>query len=212
MTYNAHQHYVSTCYFCPPNDTYQKGLIISGSNDKVVYVFELGKVEPLYTLCGHTDAICCIACGNYAKKLFIATASWDTTIKVWENGLCRATLSSHTAAVWCCCFVDSTCLWSGSADKTIKVWALTRNSQKLVATLEGHTDAVRGLVFLPATSTRHVASCSNDASIMIWSTQTYECLKVLRGHNNYIYSICRLNAGSGFVTCGEDKTLKFSEF
>lgn len=47
----------------------------------------------------------------------------------------------------------------GSADKSIKIW----NGHKVVKTLTGHTEAVRGLTFLPGSG---FASCSNDRFLL----------------------------------------------
>jgi WD domain, G-beta repeat len=82
------------------------------------------------------------------------------------------TLKGHSQAVWAVLVVDSTQYLTGtmlslfsiwlspvtlkaSADKTIMLW----HGHKPVRTYSGHTDAVRGLAFVPDIG---FASCAND--------------------------------------------------
>jgi WD40 repeat protein len=60
--------------------------------------------------------------GNY-----IASASWDETIRIWDpqTGVSR-TLTRHTAGLSCLAFSsDSKCLVSGSWDGSVIVWDVT---------------------------------------------------------------------------------------
>ena len=82
----------------------------------------------------------------------IATSSKDATIRIWDpiSGDCLAILTQHTSSVECIRWGGTGLLYSGSRDRTIKVWALqgnpnSRDYGKLVRTLTGHGHRVNTL-------------------------------------------------------------------
>jgi WD40 repeat protein len=94
-------------------------------------------------------------------------------------------------------------LFSGSADKTIKVWNTI--SKTCIATLQGHSSDVLSLC---CSSQRHrLFSGSWDMTIKVWDTETWQCLHTLEGHRRPVAylvfdeSVNRLYSSS-------DKTIK----
>lgn len=71
---------------------------------------------------------------------------------------------------------------------------------KCIHTINGHTDAVRGLCLVPGLG---FASCSNDTTVRLW-TADGQPIAELNGHTNFVYSVCWL-APDLLVSCGEDK-------
>jgi WD40 repeat protein len=72
---------------------------------------------------------------------FLASGSWDMTVKVWKVGSWRriVTLREHRDLVWSVSFSpDGKFLASGSWDKTVKVCEV--GSWKEVATLLGYKE------------------------------------------------------------------------
>jgi WD40 repeat protein len=75
------------------------------------------------TLRGHQDWVYSVSFSPDGK--FLASGSWDETVKVWEVGSWRevATLRGHQDWVYSVSFSpDGKFLASGSRDKTVKVW------------------------------------------------------------------------------------------
>lgn len=115
--------------------------------------------------------------GRVSGDGWIFSGGQDATIRVWERGRVdpKATLEGHTDAVWTVCVLPTTCasvfesdssnyggpdrllLASGSADGTIKIWAVSAPPQ-LVSPQTGSRRGVGG-------SRRHsVTSGSNHPS------------------------------------------------
>jgi WD40 repeat protein len=98
-------------------------ILISGSRDKTIKVWNLQTGELLRNLKGHRDGVYAIALSPNEK--IIASGSADKTIKLWhlETGELLATFTGHTSAVTAVAFTASgEMLVSGSLDKTIKIW------------------------------------------------------------------------------------------
>lgn len=70
--------------------------------------------------------------------------------------------------------------------------------------IAGHTDCVRDIAVLDS---NQFLSCSNDGTIRRWHLSG-ECIHVYNGHNSFVYSLALLPNDNGFVTTGEDKTLR----
>ncbi|KAL0277899.1 UNVERIFIED_CONTAM: hypothetical protein PYX00_005018 [Menopon gallinae] len=144
--------------------------------------------------------VCKIAAGHTENTIF--SASWDKTAKMWDLKKLEvvATFRGHGAAVWSVIQLSNGAVVTASADKNVKVWGMNGSC---LTTLTGHTDCVRDLA--PAGPDEFL-SCSNDTTVRHWHSETGTCLNTFYGHAHFIYSISPL--GSGFVTCGEDKTVK----
>ncbi|GAV07214.1 hypothetical protein RvY_17083 [Ramazzottius varieornatus] len=205
--FKGHQKYVSSVAWLPTNTSYPQGLFLTGSHDKLVEAhnpLSPNPAIPEFTLAGHKDAVSAVAAHESGM---ILTGSWDCTAILWQDSMRIATLEGHAMAVWAVEFVFSSTadgdvlLATGSADKTVKIWNI---SGKLIKTLSGHSDVVRGLVSLRS---NEVLSCANDATIRHWDIQSGTCRQVHYGHSNYIYSIARLGL-DGFVTSSEDASVR----
>ncbi|KAJ6198428.1 striatin Pro11 [Bipolaris maydis] len=144
-------------------------------------------IQPFWSHRGHEGAVtslaACPASAHFATGGRVSGDGWifsggqDATVRVWERGRVdpKATLEGHTDAVWTVCVLPTTCgnvfgadsskyggadrviLASGSADGTIKIWAVSAPPQ-LVSPQTGSRRGVGG-------SRRHsVTSGSNHPS------------------------------------------------
>ena len=144
-------------------------------------------IAPFWSHRGHEGAVtslaACPASPHFATGGRVSGDGWifsggqDATIRVWERGRVdpKATLDGHTDAVWTVCVLPATCgsvfgadcstyggpdrilLASGSADGTIKIWAVSAPPQ-LVSPQTGSRRGVGG-------SRRHsITSGSNHPS------------------------------------------------
>ena len=51
----GHSNFVVAICTLPPTADHPHGLVATGSNDKTILLFELGKLEPVFRLSGHAD-------------------------------------------------------------------------------------------------------------------------------------------------------------
>ncbi|KAH9857724.1 WD40 repeat-like protein [Lenzites betulinus] len=97
-----------------------KPVLISGSLDNTIKLWDIGTGTVQRTLFGHIEGVWAVA----SDKLRLVSGSHDRTIKVWsrEEGNCTATLVGHRGAVTCLALGEDKIV-SGSDDGDVRVWS-----------------------------------------------------------------------------------------
>ncbi|BAY74735.1 WD-40 repeat-containing protein [Nostoc linckia NIES-25] len=152
---------------------------------------------------GHISGVNSVIFSRHSP--LIASASADTTIKIWGlDGSLVKTLSGHKDVVNSISFSpDSQIIASASQDKTVKLWNL-RDGQ-LLATLLGHQGVVNSVSFSP--DSQLIASASTDKTIKLW-TQDGKLLKTLDGHNSAVLAVAWSPDGQTIASGSADNTIK----
>merc|ERR1740138_11136 len=100
--------------------------ILTGGRDHQIKIWNV-KAECKHTVDknSHTDAVSCVRFYHQAKSPVCVTASWDKTIKVWDNTYMKLmhTFMGHKAQINSIDMVNnSTYLASGSHDGQVMIW------------------------------------------------------------------------------------------
>lgn len=116
----------------------------------------------------------------------LITCSDDDTIRVWNmaDWQVEKVLAGHRAGVNAVLVVNGNRLYSGSKDKTIKMWELG-GEWKCLATLEGHEDGVLALAYVA----NRLVSSADDWTVRVWNTNTNVCEHKLGGHGDAVLSL-----------------------
>ncbi|OMJ70986.1 hypothetical protein SteCoe_30913 [Stentor coeruleus] len=114
-------------------------------------------------------------------------------------------LVGHTNDINCLIFSsDGGCLISGSNDKSVKIWDLSKKTEEI--TLLGHSGPVTALALVPKSC--NIASGSADCSIKIWDFEEKQEAYTINIHALPIKSLCISPFGPWLLSSALDLTLK----
>src|SRR5262245_3451060 len=116
-------------------------MIVTGSDDSNIRLWDIESGELVRTLEGHQAAVGSVAWSGDGQ--WLASGADDRTVRVWEasSGRLVRTLEGHRGAVRSVAWSgDGQWLASGANDQTVRVWEAS--SGRLVRTLEGHQGTV----------------------------------------------------------------------
>ena len=165
---------------------FDDNVLVTGSYDSTVKVWNIKTGEEIRTLTGHTSGIRCLQFDD--NKLM--TGSLDKTLKLWNwrTGQCLRTFNAHNAGILTLHF-SGRYVASGSMDKTIRVWD---SESKQTFLLRGHTDWVNSVKVDLASRT--LFSASDDLTVRLWDLDSRECIKVFEGHVGQVQQVLPLPA------------------
>lgn len=138
LTYHIHNEAVTSLILIP-NST----LIISGSEDKSIKIFDYETEKTIKTLNEHSKAITSIALQQKNDSLFLISSAKDETTRIWsiesekwvsiiqnDNSIISKVIGNY----------NSTTFITGGKDKKIRFWSLERPQETLQVELVGDDD------------------------------------------------------------------------
>ncbi|KAL1218957.1 Protein JINGUBANG [Cardamine amara subsp. amara] len=165
----------------------------------------------------HVDAVSSLALSQDGSLLY--SASWDKSFKIWRTSdfKCLESMEkAHDDAINAIVVTRDGFVYTGSADKKIKVWTKKDKKHSLVATLTKHLSAVNTLAVSEDGKVLYSGAC--DKSILVWERLTKEddgvdeellhmsVVGALRGHTKAI--LCLAVASDLVLSGSADKSLR----
>ncbi|OSX70022.1 hypothetical protein BU14_0950s0004 [Porphyra umbilicalis] len=159
----------------------EKNLVVSGSDDGTLRVWDADRGECVAVLNGHSCSVSCVCvvevggggdgvdCGCKVQR--VVSGSDDHTLRVWDadRGECVAVLKGHSDKVMCVCVVE----------------------------VGGGGDGGGG-----GGKVQRVVSGSADHMLRVWDAGRGECVAVLEGHSHWVRCVCVVEVGGGGVGGG----------
>ncbi|XP_027098540.1 protein JINGUBANG-like [Coffea arabica] len=156
----------------------------------------------------HYDAVSSLA----AAENLLHSVSWDKYLKIWraKDFRCTESIKAHDDAINAVAASPGGLIYTGSADKRIRVWGRAFGEKKhvLMATLEKHKSAVNALALNFDGSVLFSGAC--DRSILVWereeSANHMVVTGALRGHSKAI--LCLINVCDLLLSGSADRTVR----
>ncbi|XP_021737664.1 transducin beta-like protein 3 [Chenopodium quinoa] len=190
-------------------------LIVTGSKDNSVRLWDSESKRCLGVGNGHTGAVGAVASSKKLRNFFVSGSS-DRTIKVWSiEGLdsvteepislkAKAVVAAHDKDINSLAIAPfDSYVCSGSQDRTACIWKLP--DLVCVAKLKGHKRGIWSVEFSPVD--KCVLTASGDKTIKMW-TLDGSCLKTFEGHTSSVLRASFITRGTQFVSSGADGLLK----
>jgi WD40 repeat protein/serine/threonine protein kinase len=179
-------------------------LLATASHDKTLRLLSISTGE-IRVLEGHTDEVWQVAFSGNEQNFLMASASKDTTIRLWDPKTGRAAreLQGHTSGVRGTTFSpDGTRLASCSWDDTARIWDTTTGAATIFAM---GSKCVGGIAFSPDGA--RFATAGSDNVIRVWGASGGEAMS-LEGHEDWPLSIAFSPAGDAIASGGRDATVR----
>lgn len=210
VAFAAHPRHVITCL------QFDEDKIITGSDDTFIHVYDTKTGKLRNKLVGHEGGVWAL---QYEGNILVSGSTdrsvrvWDI-----ERGICQQVFYGHTSTVRCLQILTPTqtgtgpdgkaimeperpLIITGSRDSQLRVWRLPEVGSKryiqnalpsqefecpyFIRALSGHTHSVRAISAHGDT----LVSGSYDSVVRVWRISTGECLHVLHGHSQKVYSV-----------------------
>jgi F-box/WD-40 domain protein MET30 len=161
---------------------FDDNVLLSGSYDATVKVWDIHTGEELRTLKGHTSGIRCLQFDESGKLM---TGSLDSTIRLWNwrTGETLRVFQAHGDGVITLHYTGRY-VASGSRDRTIRVWD---SKIKETFLLRGHSDWVNSVKV--EEDSRTLFSASDDLSVRIWDLDAKQCIRIFDGHVGQVQQV-----------------------
>ncbi|OIW17730.1 hypothetical protein TanjilG_29080 [Lupinus angustifolius] len=193
-----------------------KSLIVTGSKDNSVRLWESESKSCIGIGIGHMGAVGAVAFSKRKQDFFVSGSS-DHTLKVWSlDGLsdnltvpinlkAKAVVAAHDKDINSVAVAPNDSLvCSGSQDRTACVWRLP--DLVSVVVFKGHKRGIWSVEFSPVDQC--VITASGDKTIRIWAISDGSCLKTFEGHTSSVLRALFVTRGTQIVSSGADGLVK----
>jgi WD40 repeat protein len=165
------------------------GRLASCSYDKTIRIWKLPSGICQMVLRGKADVWCVME----LPQNILLSGSADGVIRCWNlkfkpNRFLKTINTASKGIVTDIILLDNDYLACGSGHN---VDIIRYEDGYNVKTLYGHKDYVRSLIHLERK--RQLLSASGDYTIRLWSLETYQTLKIFKGHTSIIWKIVMFN-------------------
>jgi COMPASS component SWD3 len=181
-TLDGHTHYVMCVNFNP-----QSNLIVSGSFDEAVRIWDVKTGKCLKTLPAHSDPVSAVSFNR--DGTLIASSSYDGLCRVWDTatGQCLKTLicdENNPPVSFVNFSPNGKYILAATLDNTLRLWNYANG--KCLKTYAGHRNenfcifsAFATSASKHATKNKWVVSGSEDHKVYLWDLQTKELVQTL---------------------------------
>jgi serine/threonine protein kinase/dipeptidyl aminopeptidase/acylaminoacyl peptidase len=177
--------------------------LATGSNDRLIRIWDLRTGNILRLLEGHTDSVTGVSFTPDGQTLL---SSGDSTIRLWDVASSREIkrFEGHEGTVYSAVFTpDFTRIVSAGSDQTIRIW--DRETGEQLRVLRGHADSVYNVTVSP--DGQQIRSASADATLRIWDFDSGQQMQMM-SFPSPIYSATYSSDDRSVVVVREDGTAR----
>jgi WD40 repeat protein len=180
-------------------------ILVSGSDDKKIKIWDIESGNLLQTLEGHSNWITAVSLS--ADNEILVSGSADKKVIVWNliTGEKQKTLTGHSD--WVTAAVISPnrhIIASSSNDKKIQIWH--PKTGKLLRTIKDNTEYIRALT--TDANGQVLVSSGSDKIIKLWNLSNGALSKSLAGHSSFVRTLALSQDGTILVSGSDDQTIK----
>jgi WD40 repeat protein len=192
---------------------YGREVIVSGSDDHTVRIWDGAGAPVGDPLIGHTDWVRAVAIGQLDGRDVIVTGSFDATVRIWDSAGAPVgdPLIGHNGAVNAVAIgqLDGRdVIVTGSDDNTVRIWDGT--GAPAGDPLTGHTNTVTAVAIGQLDGRDVIVTGSWDTTVRIWEGAGAPVGDPLFGHTNTVTAVAigKLDGRDVIVSGSGDQTVR----
>ncbi|MBZ3873047.1 U3 small nucleolar RNA-associated protein 15-like protein [Sciurus carolinensis] len=179
-------------------------LLVAGSEDGGVQLFDISGRAPLRQFEGHTKAVHTV--DFTADKYHVVSGADDYTVKLWDipNSKEILTFKEHSDYVRCGCAskLNPDLFVTGSYDHTVKMFDARTN--KSVLSVE-HGQPVESVLLFPSGG---LLVSSGGRYVKVWDMLKGQLLVSLKNHHKTVTCLCLSSSGQRLLSGSLDRKVK----
>ena len=194
-------------------------ILVSGSRDKTLIIWDLSKKESGYTygvpyrsLTGHNHFVSDLTISN--DNCYVISSSWDKTMRLWDirYGTClKRFASAGDREIHSVTFSnDNRQIISGGSLKDLRIWN-TVGQCKVKSEHYNHKGWVTKVRFSNSPKNPYFASVGRDGRLKIWN-QLFKLYASIKAHDNYINALALSTNSRYLATGGRDQEIKIWDY
>ncbi|MCD4738844.1 MAG: hypothetical protein K8R89_06255 [Anaerolineae bacterium] len=204
LTLTGHTAPVKAIAFSPDGK-----LIVSGSSDKTIRLWDVESGEPEFTLIGHTSDVTSLAFSSDGQ--YLISGSRDRTVRIWHVDTATPHLISVLTGpgnlVLAVTFSpDDQFITAGAGDQTVRTWNYDYPRQLGLSTLPGHAGRIRAVTYSP--DGKFLASAGGEGKVTIWSLVAGTPIHTLHVPGGKIWDLAYSPDGQTLITCSSDDSAR----
>jgi dipeptidyl aminopeptidase/acylaminoacyl peptidase len=177
--------------------------LATGSNDRLIRIWDLRTGRVLRLLEGHTDSVTSL---SYTPDGQTILSSGDSTVRLWDVASAREIkrFEGHEGLVYAAHFSpDFNYIVSAGEDQTIRIW--NRETGEQIRVLIGHSHYVYNVTVSP--DGRQIRSASADGTLRVWDFASGQLRRIV-SFPSAIYSAIYAPDDRSVVVVREDGTAR----
>jgi len=130
---------------------------------------------------------------------WLVSGGGDGLVRVWDCQIGQAAgdpLFGHTDIVWSVC-TDGRSIFSGSHDKTIRIWDLTTGTQESPINAGGSVHAIA------LSGDSRIIAAGVKYAVCVWDVKTCRRIASMKGHTSVVWGVA-FSPDNHFVASGSD--------
>ena len=181
-------------------------LVLYQDDEASTMVWDIENDRSLGVLEYHSYGVLNVAMNcTESTAVSIGADSPEMEVMIWSLDTMQCTANLTSTDFTTCLLKDRLLL--GSSDGPIKMWDIGGSAPMALMDLLGHRETVSSITAMDTSNTA-LSGSIRSGIVRMWDLRTGNCVRIMEGHTDRVYSVSMDSAGQTAVSGSRDMTAK----